>query len=425
VRGDVTGLSIPAHGEALRTAGEAFLTEAFRAFGSLSPANRVARITRCEKCSGGSTGEKLYLSLEYAFPERGQHTNLFVKFSRDFNDPVRDNRGKHEMESEVRFATMSRLPGFPINVPAAYFADYHHESRTGLLITEQIAFGVGTVEPHHGKCLDHDIADPLGHYQTIVRALARIAAAHKAGRLAPDIDAHFPYDPAVAATAHPIGYDQHQLRDLIAQYADFARRCPQLLPAAITAPEFIVKLERDAQRLLQHETLIKRFLQSNADLVALCHWNAQIDNAWFWRDASGALHCGLIDWGHVGQMNVAFSLWGCLSGAGLQIWEQHFEALLTLFVNELHEHGGPPLALPELKLHLMLYAALMFLTYFIESPSRILLRLPAAAAAAGPLDPIFRSSDPARNNLHILAVVLSLWQRHDCGAALDQLLLRK
>ncbi|MBS1218926.1 MAG: hypothetical protein H6R21_2059, partial [Proteobacteria bacterium] len=43
LRGDATGLCIPAHGEALRAGGEAFLTEAFRAFGSLAPENRVSR----------------------------------------------------------------------------------------------------------------------------------------------------------------------------------------------------------------------------------------------------------------------------------------------------------------------------------------------------------------------------------------------
>jgi acyl-CoA reductase-like NAD-dependent aldehyde dehydrogenase len=46
VRGDATGLAIPADSEALRTAGAAFLTEAFRGFGSMSPRNRIARISR-------------------------------------------------------------------------------------------------------------------------------------------------------------------------------------------------------------------------------------------------------------------------------------------------------------------------------------------------------------------------------------------
>ena len=30
-------------------------------------------------------------------------------------------------------------------------------------------------------------------------------------------------------------------------------------------------------------------------MIALCHWNANIDNAWFWREPDGALRCGLID----------------------------------------------------------------------------------------------------------------------------------
>jgi len=424
VRGDETGLLIPAHGDALRVGGEALLTETFQVFGALSSSNRVTRITRWEKCPGGSTGQKFFLSVEYERPEPGLHTDLFVKFSRDFNDPIRDNRGKYEMESEVRLATISRLPSFPINVPAAYFADYHHESKTGLLITQRIAFGAEGIEAHRGKCLDHDLVDPLSYYQTIIRALARIAAAHKSGRLSPDIAARFPYDPLAAAAENPISYDERQMRDLVAQYADFAAECPQLLPAHIVTSAFIGKLEHEVCRYLEHEATIKRFLQSNADLIALCHWNAQIDNAWFWRDSSGALQCGLMDWGHVNQMNVAFSLWGCLSGADQEIWDRHLEELLALFADEFHRHGGPRIAVPELKLHLQLYSAIMGLSYFMASPSRILFRLPEAVKASGPLDPIFRKSDPARTNLHILSLFLNLWQTHDYGAILDRLLER-
>ena len=118
VAGDTLGLSIPAHPEALRAGGEAFLTEAFRAAGTLAPDNRVSRITRFEKCPGGSTGTKLLLSLAYERPEPGLHEDLFVKFSRDFDDPIRD-RAAAQMELEVRFAALSRAPGFPIAVPPA------------------------------------------------------------------------------------------------------------------------------------------------------------------------------------------------------------------------------------------------------------------------------------------------------------------
>ncbi len=422
VRADETGLLIPVHGEALRAGGEVLLTHAFHAFGSLSPTNRVTRITRAQTCPGGSTGQKLYLSVEYAQPEPGLHTDLFVKFSRDFSDPIRDNRGKHEMESEVRLAALSRVAGFPIHVPKAYFADYHQESRTGVLISQQIAFGADGIEPHRTKCLDHELADSLPYYRTIVRALARLAAAHKSGRLGSHIAARFRYDPVAAAAENPILYNEQQLHDLVAEYASFSARCPQLLPAPLRSADFIAKLNVEVGHFLRHEATIKRFLQSNYDLIALCHWNAQIDNAWFWRNAEGELECGLFDWGHVNQMNVAFSLWGCLSGAGLEIWDEHLEELLALFAEEFHRQGGSVISVPVLKLHLLLYAALMFLTYFIASPSRILFRLPAAVTATGPRDPMFRHCDPARNNLHILSIVLNLWRVHDFGAVLDRLL---
>ena len=73
------------------------------------------------------------------------------------------------------------------------------------------------------------------------------------------------------------------------------------------------------------------------DYVALCHWNANIDNAWFWRD-TGGLHCGLMDWGCVSQMNLGMAIWGAMSGAETALWDEHFDELLDVFVD-----GVPPL----------------------------------------------------------------------------------
>ncbi len=424
VRGDTTGLLIPAHIDALREGGEAFLTQAFRAFGSIAADNCITKITRFEHCPGGSTGQKLFLSVEYERASRDLHTDLFVKFSRDFGDPVRDQRGKYEMEGEIRLAATSRLPGFPIKVPTAYFADYHHGSHTGLLVTERIDFGNGVIEPHRAKCLDHELSEPIIYYRAIVTALARIAAAHRSGRLSSDMSARFPFDAEAAAAGTPIPYDEQQLRMRVRQFGEFVARYPQLFPASLASPAFFAKLERDAARFLEHEVTIKRFLQSNSDFIALCHWNAHIDNAWFWRDTAGELQCGLMDWGHAGQLNVAFSLWGSLSAADLGIWDHYFNELITLFTDELHKQGGPRLDVAELKLHLDLYIALIGLSYFLESPSRIVFRLPEAVDASGPLDPVFRKSDTARNQLHIATVFLNLWQTHDFGASLDRLLQR-
>src|SRR5580658_6674890 len=170
VRGDTTHLAIPAHGKALRTAGEAFLTDALRTFGSISPQNRISRIARLEPFHGGNSGEKILLTVEYQHPQPDLHTDLFIKFSRDFTDAFRDRR-RHELEAEVRLAVLSRLPAFPIPVPAAYFADFNRESGTGILITQRIAYGSGNVEPLHPKCRDHELPEPLPYYRAIVSTL--------------------------------------------------------------------------------------------------------------------------------------------------------------------------------------------------------------------------------------------------------------
>ena len=423
VRGDTTHLAIPAHGKALRTAGEAFLTDALRKFGSISPRNRITRITRFEPFRGGNSGEKVLLTVEYLHPEPGLDAELFVKFSRDFTDAFRDRR-RHELEAEVRLAVLSRLPAFPIPVPTAYFADFHQESGTGMLITQRIAFGRGHIEPLHPKCRDHELSEPLAYYRAIVSTLARLAAAHKSGLLSPQVDAYFPFDAGKATADDPIPWDERQLRDRVTRIGQFARSCPQLLPAQVATPSFIARLEHDAVRFLRHEATIKRFLHADRDFIALCHYNANIDNAWFWRDASGSLGCGLLDWGRVRQMNVAYALWGSLCGAGLDIWDHHLDELLALFTAELHANGGPRLDVAELELHLDFYVATMGLATLIEAPTLVLSRLPEAAGARGTLDPVFLKDDVARGFLHVFTGFLHLWQRHDFGAGLDRFLER-
>lgn len=421
--GDATGLAIPAHAEALRVAGAAFLTEAFRIFGSLSPDNRITRITHFEPFRGGNSGEKVLLSVEYQHAEPALPCALFVKFSRDFKDTFRDRR-RHELEAEVRFASLSRLPAFPIPVPVACFADFHHASGTGVLITERIAFGSGNIEPLHRKCMDHELCDPRAYYRVIVSTLARLAAAHKSGLLSPQVETYFPFDPEKAAGEDPIPWDERQLRERVAQFGAFAKSSPQLLPPNVVAPAFIARLEREAVRFLEHEATVKRFLHADRNFIALCHYNANIDNAWFWRDPSGALGCGLLDWGRVRQMNVAYALWGSLCGASLEIWDEHLDELLELFAGELGAHGGPWLDVTELKLHMDFYVATMGLAVLIEAPALVQSRLPQAAAAHGPLDPVFLEDDVVRGFLHVFTAFLNLWQRHDFGASLDRLLER-
>jgi hypothetical protein len=421
--GDMTGLPIPARAAALRSGGTSFLTEAFRANGVLAADNRVTQITRFEECPGGSTGRKVLLSVTYEKPAPGLSTDLFVKFSRDFEDAIRD-RGKIQMELEARFALLSQIPGFPIEVPKCFFADYHQESGTGILITERIAFGTGEVERHYEKCLDYEMPEPLEHYHALLKAIARLAGADRSGRLPGNVAAQFPFDPGKLTVGRRHAYTAAQLQKKIEAYRAFAASYTQLLPQNITSSKFIARLAEQAPRFAEHELSIKHFLRCKPELIALCHWNAHVDNAWFWRNARGELECGLLDWGHVSQMNVAMALGGCLTGAEPELLVTHFDALLALFVAEFQRCGAPALDVGELKLHLLLYLGVSGLL-LLDAPVLIQRRVPDLAGIASRLDPRIRGDEFVRAQLHMLTVFLTLWCEHDFGMALDEFLRRR
>lgn len=420
VRGDMLGLEIPAHSGSLRTGGEAFLTAAFRAAGALTVDNRVTRITRFEEYTGGSTGRKLLLSVEYQQPAPDLHTDLFVKFSRDFDDEIRD-RARIQMELEVRFALLSRSPTFPIAVPACYFCDYHQDSGTGILITQRVAYGIDDIERHYEKCLDYAMPEPLQHYQALIKALARLAGTHKAGLLPAIVEQHFPFDASRLTVSKRKPYTAQQISNRVARYADFAAQYPQILPENIRSADFIARLADEAPRFMALEPVAKEILSSKPEFIALCHWNANVDNAWFWRNAGGEIECGLMDWGHVSQMNVAMALWGCMSGAETQIWNHHLDELLTLFVTEFQNSGGPALDVEELKQHLELYAGMMGLAWLLDSPPLILAQIRDLSTVENRFDERFKQDEHARAQLHLMTAFLNLWEVQDIGQLVDLL----
>ena len=423
-RGDRTGLTIPAHAEALLEAGPAFLTQAFHAFGSLPHENRIVRIVSAKPFSAGNSGHKLQLSVEYAHAAAHLDTELFVKFSRDFADPFRDRR-RYELEAEVRLAMLSRHPAFPVTVPHAWFADFEQASGTGLVIYQQIRFGESGIEPVHTKCMDHELDRPIRYYRATVTALARLIAAHKSGALWPEVEQLFPFDMSQALADLPIPWSESEVRQKIAGYARFARECPRLLPANIRAPEFIARFEAEAVRLLRDQQKVRVFLYGDPEFVALSHWNTNIDNAWFFPGANGELHCGLLDWGMVRPMNIMLALWGGLSAAQTTMLDEHLDALQALFASEIAANGGPRLDRRKMNLHFDLAVALVGISMMLNIADLILSRLPGAADASGPHDPIIRADTVVHGFLTVFVNFLNLWERRRFGATFAKVLGRE
>lgn len=418
--GDRFGLPIPAHAAALQEDGPAFLTEAFRAFGALDKDNAVEQILALDRCPGGSTGAKFFLTLTYRKPSAALQTKLFVKFSRDFEDTRRDHPGRYEMAEEVPFMIIARDPAFPIATAKPYFADYEMTTGTGLTITECVTFGQGGIEPHRGKCLDFmTLDDPLPYYRAIITGLARLSGAHKAGQLPAETNALFPFDP-IAGSADLIHEDEESLELKLTRLRAFVQRCPQHFPDRVRDVAFLDGLAKGARALRHMEPAIRARLIHDPALIALCHWNAHIDNSFFWRE-DDALQCGFIDWGRVGQITLGSALWGALSASHHDIWDHHLDTLLGLFVEEYAAAGGPQLSFETLEQHLILHIATMGVARVLVFPDVVTFRCPTIETLSGPHDPAIMESENARNCLHILTTFLKLWEARDFTSRIAQM----
>lgn len=418
VIGDRTGLEFPADPDTLRNAGPDFLTSAMRAFGVLPPGNRVSAITRLEECAGGSTGRKALLDVRYAQSVAGLPTELFVKFSRDFGDPRRD-RGKSQMDLEVAFAALSAGTALPVTVPVCLFADYHGASCTGILLTERISFGTSGIEPHYDKCLDYRMPDPLDHYRALLTSVARLAGAHQSGYLPGTVTDQFRYDAAKVSVGTRVHRSPVELTEQVHRLTAFAHRYPALIPRRVGDPGFTARMLTDVGRIAAAEPAVMSWLHATEDQVALCHWNANVDNAWFWPEPDGTLKCGLMDWGCVSVMNVAMALWGSLCSAETEIWEQHLDGLLAHFAAEYRAAGGPALDIARLRTQLMLYAAVMGVTWLLDAPAYLTSVLPDQKIDR--FDPRIADNEPVRAQLLMLSNVLRLWDTQDFGALLDEI----
>jgi hypothetical protein len=420
VTGEIFGLEIPADAETLVADGADFLTRAFHASGVLAADNKVSRIAKSEEFFGGGTGRKLLLTLAYELPGPALREQLFVKFSRNFENELWD-RARFTMISEANFAVLSRSQDFPITVPACLFADVESESGTGIIISECITYGRNGVEALYPKCMDYAVPEPLERYKAILKGLAKLSGAHRGGRLLPAFDSKFPYDPKQAAAVFAIRVPEEKLIQRANRMFDFIARHPKLFPDNVRAPEFRGQFIRDIPDLVAAESRIREVLYGNPKFIAFAHWNANIDNCWFWRDMDGTLQCGFMDWANAGQISVAQSVSGAISGAEPYIWNDHLDELLTVFIEEYAAQGGPRLSLDEMRLHNLLIVAVSGLLHSMGAPIAMERDIRDIDAIESYRADCFREHENARIQLHMMTKMLNVWQTRRLGDVVREL----
>ena len=418
--GDLSGLTCPADYHSLAASGARFLTHAFRKTGVVSHSESVSAIESLTPFEGGSTGRKAVLTVSYEPANPTLQRQLFVKFSRDFEDPARDLT-RVQMASEIYIAQLSAMPGFPVVIPRCFFADYEAASGSGILITEQIPFGEQGIEPLMPKSVDHLYSDASAYYRLVLKTLGTLAGTHSAGKLPSTVEQWFPYAPETLLVNTRKPPSAAELAVKIDQLERFLESYPGLLPLPCTVSEMISSLRQGAHLVADAEQSIFSELAADRSYIALCHWNAQLDNAWFWQDATGERQCGLMDWGNAGQLNVAMAIWGCLCGAHNELWG-HIDEMLEVFINAFCQAGGKPLDHSRVMTHLDLYIAHMGVRYMLDTPFSVQARLPAGSSPTSYLDPVIQGDERMRSQLAILANFLGRWMTRDYCAMIRELI---
>jgi hypothetical protein len=325
------------------------------------------------------------------------------------------------MESEVRFGLLSQIPDFPVAVPRCLFTEYHIETGSGILISERIVFGENGIEPHRPKARDYEIEDVRAHYDLLVSTLARLAGSHRAGRFPDEVMAHFEPGPAKVKAGPGKPYTVDQVRSRVARYADFAGRFPQLLPASIRSDAFIDLLLTETPRSLEHAEDLRIALRDSArDLFAFCHWNANIDNAWYWHDRNGHLACGLMDWGNVGVMNMVMALSSALVFAEPDFVIENLDHFFDLFSEVFAKAGGGPLDPAALKLQFTLQMVAGGLQWPLEIVPLIERHAPDLYSVTDRFDSRIADDEFLRTQLHLLTAYLMLWQASDPSGLIDR-----
>jgi hypothetical protein len=88
---------------------------------------------------------------------------------------------------------------------------------------------------------------------------------------------------------------------------------------------------------------------------------------------------------------------------------------------EVLASGGPELDPVELERQVLLYVALMGVTWLLDVPAVIHTKVPDIRTATLRTDPAIKGDESVRAPLQMLANVLNLWESRDVSAALRRL----
>lgn len=135
--------------------------------------------------------------------------------------------------------------------------------------------------------------------------------------------------------------------DMWAEYlGTYGKKC---YPPELVEKQFVTEILVCVEDVCAYDNDVRSYFNLYPEYIALQHPNLNADNAYFWRNSSGGMDCGIFDWGGAGVINVIQLMTGSLTGAEGHVQDEHDVHWLQCFRDEYHKECGIKLDLGEMR----------------------------------------------------------------------------
>lgn len=410
--GEFWGLDFPFSPKMLKEMGPKWLTQAMRKAGTLPADNEVTafsgfdvkaedvtQITCVEDSNWGGAGLKILLTVEYKRePGPGEPAReMFVKMPHEFtgkNERYRNSVTATGDWNETMFYNL--LSGrLSFRTPRGYFCDMNRRTTNFVVITERIPYGNswerkykdGEILPPPGKYRDWSIRNAADLYYAHTRTMAQFAGwyrqisqrtdqvdlcfldegsikwrkqlfAQVVNLKQSDREAFFLKalkDPALAPAVATMGFNPDICEGFLSMAEGFIKETGKhAFPKEYTTSASLEQFFREAREMSKYVAEMGFFTQMVPEYFSLMHPNAQLDNAFYWRDENGQCQAGLLDFGSCMHMALPSALAGGWMGAEPDMLDEHERKLSDFFVQEFEKVTGEKLDSDLFYLHIKL-----------------------------------------------------------------------
>jgi len=167
-------------------------------------------------------------------------------------------------------------------------------------------------------------------------------------------------DPNMQGIVQGQGFPPNIAGGFLEMMTALVTEAPHIFPPDLVAAPFQEQLVKECTEMKNYVSEINLYSMVIPEYVALTHPNAQVDNAYYWKDEAGTVQAGLLDFGGIQLGSMSTCLANGWIGAEPEMMDEHEEKLVKYFLAEYQKKGGGELDYDEFYMNLKITHGAVF-----------------------------------------------------------------